>query len=284
MSNNIKNADDQKIMDLAGVIRGKSEVKTSTEENKPKDDSTEKTVLTINVSDPQPFMSVEQITYMRSAELSQIINELLSNIFVDYKDCNIYYNQHVAGIGCTVRFKFMTENEIKKADPEDKLVVAVSTPVNEIHENNAVIDTIRKINAINNNGSRYAILTKDAKEYLSDIVTKIHRNGKIEWDKVTNSNQEKITDYSGNNITVITLDVSLDITALLYKIFNGTSTCPTFAKNKTFYYVPTYSAALGGTEFLLQITRIDSKKRKEIADMVGYRCVVPSTWNTPVRM
>lgn len=285
MSNNIKNADDQKIMDMMNVIHGKTEPETKATETKTSDNNSKNSsinVLSINVSEPQPFVPVEEITYMRSAELSQIINELLSSIFVDYKDCNIYYNQNVAGIGCTVRFKFMTPDEIEKVDPNNELVVAVSTPVNEIHENNAVIDTIRKINAINSNGSRYAILTKDAKEYLSDIITKIHRNGKIEWDRITNSNQEKIVDYSGNRIDVITLDVSLDITAILYKIFNGTSTCPNFNKNKGFYYVPSYSASLTGAEFLLQITRVDSKKRKEISDMVGYRCITPSTWNTPI--
>lgn len=273
-------ADTQKVKDLISKVAGSINEPVKKPENK---DEGTKVVKSIHVSDPLPFIAVESATYMKSGELAQNINELLSAVFVDYKECNIYYNPQVGGIGCTVRFKFMPQIEVAKADPTESLEVAISTPAQAIHETNEWANAIKRMNAVNNNGSRYAVLTDVAKEYLSDIITKVSHNGKIEWDKITNSNIEKIVDYTGHEIQIITLDVSLDLSSLLYKMMNGTESCPNFKNNKTFYYVPSFSAALGGTEFMVQITRVDSKKRKEISDMIGYRCMVPSTWNTPTR-
>lgn len=275
--------DDKKIQDFAKVLSG--EVKPETKEEKTVKTEEKKEVGCINISDPQPFIPTEYTTQMSSSELSQILNEVFSSIFVDYKDCNIYFNPQIQAIGCSIRFKYMLESEIKATDPDNELVVAVSTPANEIHETNEWANAIKRINAINSNGSKYAVLTSRAKEFLGDIVTKISRGNKIEWDKIVNSNIERIVDYVGQETQVITLDVSIDLSAILYKIFNGTETCPNFNKNKGFFYVPSFYAALGiGNDFVIQISKIDSKKRKEISDMIGYRCMTPSTWNTPVRM
>ena len=279
MSVNIN--DNQKIEDLKSKINksDSSETKTSV----PKvPESTTQVKNYIGVISPQPFEAVEEVTYLRSGELSQVINTLLSETFTDFKETKIYYNPAIGGLGCTARFKFMTQQEIDKIG--DDKVIAVSTPAGDVHESNEWIEQIKKINEQNKNGNKYAILTKKGKEYLSDIATKC-KNGTIDWNLISNSNCERIPDYTGRVSNIITLDVSLDLQALLYKVYNGTEgDCKEFKYNKKYIYIPSFCTNINGIEFLIKITKIDSKKQKELSDTLGYSRILPSAWNTPTTM
>ena len=279
MSVNIN--DNQKIEDLKSKINksDSSETKTSV----PKvPESTTQVKNYIGVISPQPFEAVEEVTYLRSGELSQVINTLLSETFTDFKETKIYYNPAIGGLGCTARFKFMTQQEIDKIG--DDKVIAVSTPAGDVHESNEWIEQIKKINEQNKNGNKYAILTKKGKEYLSDIATKC-KNGTIDWNLISNSNCERIPDYTGRVSNIITLDVSLDLQTLLYKVYNGTEgDCKEFKYNKKYIYIPSFCTNINGIEFLIKITKIDSKKQKELSDTLGYSRILPSAWNTPTTM
>lgn len=277
----VNSNDNQKIEDLKNKINksDSSETKTSV----PKvPESTTQVKNYIGVISPQPFEAVEEVTYLRSGELSQVINTLLSETFTDFKETKIYYNPSIGGLGCTARFKFMTQQEINKIG--DDKVIAVSTPAGDVHESNEWIEQIKKINEQNKNGNKYAILTKKGKEYLADIVTKC-KNGTIDWNLISNSNCERIPDYTGRVSNIITLDVSLDLQALLYKVYNGTEgDCKEFKYNKKFIYIPSFCTNINGIEFLIKITKIDSKKQKELSDTLGYSRILPSAWNTPTTM
>ena len=278
MSVNIN--DNQKIEDLKSKINksDSSETKTSVPEV-PKSTQVKNY---IGVISPQPFEAVEEVTYLRSGELSQVINTLLSETFTDFKETKIYYNPAIGGLGCTARFKFMTQQEIDKIG--DDKVIAVSTPAGDVHESNEWIEQIKKINEQNKNGNKYAILTKKGKEYLSDIATKC-KNGTIDWNLISNSNCERIPDYTGRVSNIITLDVSLDLQTLLYKVYNGTEgDCKEFKYNKKYIYIPSFCTNINGIEFLIKITKIDSKKQKELSDTLGYSRILPSAWNTPTTM
>ena len=277
----VNSNDNQKIEDLKNKINksDSSEAKTSV----PKvPESTQVVKNYIGVISPQPFEPVEEVTYLRSGELSQVINTLLSETFTDFKETKIYYNPAIGGLGCTARFKFMTQQEIDKIG--DDKVIAVSTPAGDVHESNEWIEQIKKINEQNKNGNKYAILTKKGKEYLADIVTKC-KNGAIDWNLISNSNCERIPDYTGRVSNIITLDVSLDLQALLYKVYNGTEgDCKEFKYNKKFIYIPSFCTNINGIEFLIKITKIYSKKQKELSDTLGYSRILPSAWNTPTTM
>ena len=277
----VNSNDNQKIEDLKNKINksDSSEAKTSV----PKvPESTQVVKNYIGVISPQPFEPVEEVTYLRSGELSQVINTLLSETFTDFKETKIYYNPSIGGLGCTARFKFMTQQEIDKIG--DDKVIAVSTPAGDVHESNEWIEQIKKINEQNKNGNKYAILTKKGKEYLADIATKC-KNGTIDWNLISNSNCERIPDYTGRVSNIITLDVSLDLQALLYKVYNGTEgDCKEFKYNKKFIYIPSFCTNINGIEFLIKITKIDSKKQKELSDTLGYSRILPSAWNTPTTM
>ena len=276
----VVNRDNQKIEEMKSKINksDSSEAKTSV----PKVPESTQVKNYIGVISPQPFEAVEEVTYLRSGELSQVINTLLSETFTDFKETKIYYNPAIGGLGCTARFKFMTQQEIDKID--DDKVIAVSTPAGDVHESNEWIEQIKKINEQNKNGNKYAILTKKGKEYLSDIATKC-KNGTIDWNLISNSNCERIPDYTGRVSNIITLDVSLDLQALLYKVYNGTEgDCKEFKYNKKFIYIPSFCTNINGIEFLIKITKIDSKKQKELSDTLGYSRILPSAWNTPTTM
>ena len=47
-------------------------------------------------------------------------------------------------------------------------------------------------------------------------------------------------------------------------------------------YIPSFCTNLNGIEFLVKITKVNSKKQKELDDMIGYRRILPSTWNSPI--
>ena len=277
----VVNRDNQKIEEMKSKINksDSSEAKTSV----PKvPESTTQVKNYIGVISPQPFEAVEEVTYLRSGELSQVINTLLSETFTDFKETKIYYNPAIGGLGCTARFKFMTQQEIDKIG--DDKVIAVSTPAGDVHESNEWIEQIKKINEQNKNGNKYAILTKKGKEYLSDIATKC-KNGTIDWNLISNSNCERIPDYTGRVSNIITLDVSLDLQTLLYKVYNGTEgDCKEFKYNKKYIYIPSFCTNINGIEFLIKITKIDSKKQKELSDTLGYSRILPSAWNTPTTM
>ena len=276
----VVNRDNQKIEEMKNKINksDSSETKTSVPEV-PKSTQVKNY---IGVISPQPFEPVEEVTYLRSGELSQVINTLLSETFTDFKETKIYYNPAIGGLGCTARFKFMTQQEIDKIG--DDKVIAVSTPAGDVHESNEWIEQIKKINEQNKNGNKYAILTKKGKEYLSDIATKC-KNGTIDWNLISNSNCERIPDYTGRVSNIITLDVSLDLQALLYKVYNGTEgDCKEFKYNKKYIYIPSFCTNINGIEFLIKITKIDSKKQKELSDTLGYSRILPSAWNTPTTM
>lgn len=276
----VVNRDNQKIEEMKNKINksDSSEAKTSV----PKVPESTQVKNYIGVISPQPFEAVEEVTYLRSGELSQVINTLLSETFTDFKETKIYYNPAIGGLGCTARFKFMTKQEIDKIG--DDKVIAVSTPAGDVHESNEWIEQIKKINEQNKNGNKYAILTKKGKEYLSDIATKC-KNGTIDWNLISNSNCERIPDYTGRVSNIITLDVSLDLQALLYKVYNGTEgDCKEFKYNKKYIYIPSFCTNINGIEFLIKITKIDSKKQKELSDTLGYSRILPSAWNTPTTM
>ena len=276
----VVNRDNQKIEEMKSKINksDSSEAKTSV----PKVPESTQVKNYIGVISPQPFEAVEEVTYLRSGELSQVINTLLSETFTDFKETKIYYNPAIGGLGCTARFKFMTQQEIDKIG--DDKVIAVSTPAGDVHESNEWIEQIKKINEQNKNGNKYAILTKKGKEYLSDIATKC-KNGTIDWNLISNSNCERIPDYTGRVSNIITLDVSLDLQAPLYKVYNGTEgDCKEFKYNKKFIYIPSFCTNINGIEFLIKITKIDSKKQKELSDTLGYSRILPSAWNTPTTM
>ena len=276
----VVNRDNQKIEEMKNKINksDSSETKTSVPEV-PKSTQVKNY---IGVISPQPFEAVEEVTYLRSGELSQVINTLLSETFTDFKETKIYYNPAIGGLGCTARFKFMTQQEIDKIG--DDKVIAVSTPAGDVHESNEWIEQIKKINEQNKNGNKYAILTKKGKEYLSDIATKC-KNGTIDWNLISNSNCERIPDYTGRVSNIITLDVSLDLQTLLYKVYNGTEgDCKEFKYNKKYIYIPSFCTNINGIEFLIKITKIDSKKQKELSDTLGYSRILPSAWNTPTTM
>ena len=276
----VVNRDNQKIEEMKSKINksDSSEAKTSV----PKVPESTQVKNYIGVISPQPFEAVEEVTYLRSGELSQVINTLLSETFTDFKETKIYYNPAIGGLGCTARFKFMTQQEIDKIG--DDKVIAVSTPAGDVHESNEWIEQIKKINEQNKNGNKYAILTKKGKEYLSDIATKC-KNGTIDWNLISNSNCERIPDYTGRVSNIITLDVSLDLQTLLYKVYNGTEgDCKEFKYNKKYIYIPSFCTNINGIEFLIKITKIDSKKQKELSDTLGYSRILPSAWNTPTTM
>ena len=276
----VVNRDNQKIEEMKSKINksDSSEAKTSV----PKVPESTQVKNYIGVISPQPFEAVEEVTYLRSGELSQVINTLLSETFTDFKETKIYYNPAIGGLGCTARFKFMTQQEIDKIG--DDKVIAVSTPAGDVHESNEWIEQIKKINEQNKNGNKYAILTKKGKEYLADIATKC-KNGVIDWNLISNSNCERIPDYTGRVSNIITLDVSLDLQTILYKVYNGTEgDCKEFKYNKKFIYIPSFCTNINGIEFLIKITKIDSKKQKELSDTLGYSRILPSAWNTPTTM
>ena len=138
----VVNRDNQKIEEMKNKINksDSSETKTSVPEV-PKSTQVKNY---IGVISPQPFEAVEEVTYLRSGELSQVINTLLSETFTDFKETKIYYNPAIGGLGCTARFKFMTQQEIDKIG--DDKVIAVSTPAGDVHESNEWIEQIKKIN------------------------------------------------------------------------------------------------------------------------------------------
>ena len=50
------------------------------------------------------------------------------------------------------------------------------------------------------------------------------------------------------------------------------------------FQIPEEETNINGIEFLIKITKIDSKKQKELSDTLGYSRILPSAWNTPTTM
>lgn len=286
MANNESN----KIKNLKNSIYSGSENKVIPPEPKKQQD-----VEMIHITEPQPFNIVEATTYIRSSEMAHLINEVLSAIFVDYKECNISYNPlnsdpraNIPSVRCVARFQYMVPEEIKNVDPDGDKIVAVNTTVEEATSNYAdstdYVAEIKKFQAaINAKG--ITTLTKQAKKYLKDIVIKRGKGSDgFDWNLSTYPHNDTVMDYPGHTINVITIDIDLDIISLIRKIYNGTSQCPDFKHNKRYGYRVFYSNSISGNEFLMGLTRYDTNAQKKVSESIGYHTSAPTTWNNPVQL
>lgn len=234
----------------------------------------------IGVCIPQPFEPVEEVTMEKASKITKMINSLMSEIFVDFKESHVQYNPQVGGIGCTLRFIYMNPEDIAN----DDRITALSTISKETHATNEWAEDIKKINATINNKSNTsnAIITKAGKEYLEDIVIKGY-DGKVNWNSnVVIYNEHTVPDMNGRNSVIITMDVSVNLVTILHMMYNGTpGDCEDFKINKKFTYTPYYHTTINGNDFLMRIVKTDSKKQKQIAEDNGIYRIMPSTWNIP---
>lgn len=277
-----QNHDDKKNKSIYDAINGvRNSNGTNTETEAPTNTEEKVGVGTIEIEEPQEFTPVECTMYKKASEVAALITEVLSAVFVDFRDCRVYYNSQVAGVGVTARFKFLTKDEMNMVNGDER-VVAVTTPAGAVQETeNPVVTSIKRYNAATGKGNnnKYAVLTEKGKAYLKDLVVATGQNGKIEWDKVVQSVCTDQTAINGQQCKIVYLDVNLDINKLLRMIFNGTQKCKDYKRNSRFYYIPYYFKPISGMDFYMKINRVDSRLMAKLNSEAGVYTTSPTIWN-----
>jgi hypothetical protein len=287
--NTAPNTDDQKIANLKAKINNPVAAATT-----PETDKVEEKAEKIEILEPETFPVHEQHGYIRNAVLANKISSLFSEVFADFQTSSVFWNPApeaqaftCSGIGCKIRFKFATKDELEaKPDAKDK-VIAVDTAASQIQAASSFDRVMKQVNLFNNpqqRGERYATLTNKAKSLLSDFVIRTKDN-KIDWNVAVSTTSTGTRDFSGRAINVIYVDVYLDIQKILYKIFSGTDKCPNFKNNKYYSYTLQFVAATNSpviingtpqsvmTDFILRLIRSDQRQMKKFCEESNFGAI-----------
>lgn len=277
------------------------ENKETSAENKSADNTAAKSkTTTIEVTEPQRFTTMTSDMLFRQGHLATLINEMFNSLFVDFVDCRIevstngiekaYADKYRVPakrhqVGCWLRFRYMTNSEIRAVDGFKDKIVALDHIISKAHNSNNVFEEINKLNIANGNmnaaggNSGFVVFTNEAKEALSKYAyTPIN---KIDWSIISHDvravTQEAAT---GRRIENCFMNVYIDLNKLVKDIFNGTEASEGYKQRKGYSYECYYATACAGAEFVVRINRIDTNAIREFANTAGAVVALSPTANT----
>lgn len=213
-----------------------------------------------------------QTDMIQVSELQNQVFGLFKDIFYDVFNVKFTFDTQ-RGYLFIVSFRYMTDEQINALDSDDKLIRAITSSVNpeDAETKNSVAANlmmmVKQQTISSYDASKYAKITKEAKELLTNLLFFSQNNKKHKWVKGENytlTTQTGAGFAGGRTFTNIVASVFLDAE----KVLN--STCAIPEDNGKFEYAIVPKANnITNTDSLLKIEKINKQRKNQIRNKYG---------------
>lgn len=216
-----------------------------------------------------------QAEYIQSSELNNKVFAILEEIFADIFSVKFTYDTQ-RGFIMMASFRYLTDDQFKNKNDESesgKLIRCITSSVepddvaakNSIAANIMLMVQHQQINSYD--ASKYAKITKDAKELLTDLLFFSQNNKKKKWVKGENytlSTQTGTGFNGGKTFTNIISTIFLDAE----KVLNCICSVASDHGKYEFNIIPV-SNNITGTDSLIKIEKVNKAKKNKIRNKYG---------------
>lgn len=215
-----------------------------------------------------------KVFFKEQSELQNAVFEVLNQIFADIFSVRMTTDISRGGFVFIASFKYMTEEQFKdkQANSENTLVRAITSSIDpeDIVTKNSIAATLINMVQMQNmnayDASKYAKITKSAKEILTKLLYFSPQNPNHKW---VNGNNYIITAQTGvswQNITFTNLvgDIYLDAKAVIDMLFGGKD-----KKNKFEYNIVQASSNITNSNSVIKVEQIYTANKRRISGKLG---------------
>lgn len=213
------------------------------------------------------------VYFKEQSELQNAVFGILSQIFADIFSVRLTMDLSRGGFVFVCSFKYMTEQQFKDklSNSESALVRCITSTVDPeeiVSKNSIATNLINMVQLQNMNAydaTKYAKITKSAKELLTKLLYFSQDNPKHKW---VNGNNYIITTQTGTSWTNVTFtniigDVYLDAKAVLAMLAGKDK------KNKYEYNLVPAAFNATGSNSVIKIEQINVANKRRISSQLG---------------
>lgn len=213
------------------------------------------------------------VYFKEQSELQNAVFGILNQIFADIFSVRLTMDLSRGGFVFVCSFKYMTEQQFKDklSNSESSLVRCITSTVDpeEIASKNSIATNLINMVQLQNmnayDATKYAKITKSAKELLTKLLYFSQDNPKHKW---VNGNNYIITTQTGTSWTNVTFtniigDVYLDAKAVLAMLAGKDK------KNKYEYNLVPAAFNATGSNSVIKIEQINVANKRRISSQLG---------------
>lgn len=213
------------------------------------------------------------VYFKEQSELQNAVFGILNQIFADIFSVRLTMDLSRGGFVFVCSFKYMTEQQFKDklSNSETSLVRCITSTVDpeEIASKNSIATNLINMVQLQNmnayDATKYAKITKSAKELLTKLLYFSQDNPKHKW---VNGNNYIITTQTGTSWTNVTFtniigDVYLDAKAVLAMLAGKDK------KNKYEYNLVPAAFNATGSNSVIKIEQINVANKRRISSQLG---------------
>lgn len=213
------------------------------------------------------------VYFKEQSELQNAVFGILNQIFADIFSVRLTMDLSRGGFVFVCSFKYMTEQQFKDklSNSETSLVRCITSTVDPeeiVSKNSIATNLINMVQLQNMNAydaTKYAKITKSAKELLTKLLYFSQDNPKHKW---VNGNNYIITTQTGTSWTNVTFtniigDVYLDAKAVLAMLAGKDK------KNKYEYNLVPAAFNATGSNSVIKIEQINVANKRRISSQLG---------------
>lgn len=213
------------------------------------------------------------VYFKEQSELQNAVFGILSQIFADIFSVRLAMDLSRGGFVFVCSFKYMTEQQFKDklSNSESDLVRCITSTVDPeeiVSKNSIATNLINMVQLQNMNAydaTKYAKITKSAKELLTKLLYFSQDNPKHKW---VNGNNYIITTQTGTSWTNVTFtniigDVYLDAKAVVAMLAGKDK------KNKYEYNLVPAAFNATGSNSVIKIEQINVANKRRISSQLG---------------
>lgn len=213
------------------------------------------------------------VYFKEQSELQNAVFGILNQIFADIFSVRLTMDLSRGGFVFVCSFKYMTEQQFKDklSNSETNLVRCITSTVDpeEIASKNSIATNLINMVQLQNmnayDATKYAKITKSAKELLTKLLYFSQDNPKHKW---VNGNNYIITTQTGTSWTNVTFtniigDVYLDAKAVLAMLAGKDK------KNKYEYNLVPAAFNATGSNSVIKIEQINVANKRRISSQLG---------------
>lgn len=287
----LKNASEEKEKEAAQAAAQEEKTKTDT--------NTKDEPLSLSVDSPDPFIHLDEISYISIKRLEEVINSMFRACFVDFQESLIFINgvnynkpeynnapnvpnfpinpNNPNQIIVDLKFGYMTDqqisNNINRGD--EHKVIALSRSGHLAEKNKEVSQMMQLINKINcmnraNNKTADVVLTGTAKRYLEQFLYR-GTGPKADWKtySIVHEGMGLANGYYGfgSPVNTIVCDVCLDLNSLISAIYSGTPDSDIFKSETKRWKYRTSFHSMSPNGIILQVQRRDRQIESQYNDL-----------------
>lgn len=210
---------------------------------------------------------------IEKSELNNALLSILQKLFADVYAAQLEYSNRYNKWMFVVNFRYLTDDQFKAIQDEniDKLLKAVSSTFDpQANKTGGVAETLMSLvsnqNMSSSDVSKYASITKGAKEYLVNFLYYAPTNKKKKWVRGENYDIQHVvqTSYNGQRYSNIVASVYLDAERVLSML------CATADDRDKFKFTLSPSSTkINNMDGLFDVHRYSKARRRKLSSKYG---------------